>query len=449
MDSQKIQPQLSPEIPILGRYAKRIVEGIDNNSAFDDLFAIVRDMAKEMRNQQLIPINKVTMLFEDSGTKEYDQLRTLFHTLHPKMLRSLVLGMVPHDLSDKDSPNWRIVYDPSGSGTYLAGISIGGRNGAFLTCKEIDMVIQHMGDYKRGCEVWLSNKDAYGLSQATPEQQEYLKKALIIDNHIITKNKQWDDGDDYRQPICISGKDGTRNIDELMAMLRRRVNPNFDPDVPQLSSPAYVGCSHMVSKRMINHNPDFSNLLSSSNVWRLLIECIRHIGLRAIVHTIPIIMVWEKPQIRLSEVLVTVLSQSLISQNGLNVIQPGTSSSSMGVGQVLLDGTKEHVWVKRAWFTENLERSLAVRLNRDIYKDAFDKVQAQQRLMPDEELRSLIDDNEKAQREIESTRGKIVESIRNIEAQNETARQSVDQMGKFLRSSRGMFPDLSQGEDDE
>ncbi|OTA96353.1 hypothetical protein M434DRAFT_9022 [Hypoxylon sp. CO27-5] len=449
MDSQKIKPEVCTEIPILDRLVKKIVECLDGNAPFDGLFTLVKEMAKEMQRQQLIPVNKVIKLFQDEDATEYDQLRTLFHTLHPKMLRSLVLGMVPYDLSEKDSPNWKVVYDSNGSGTYLAGISIEGRHGAFLTSKEIDLVIQHIEDYKKGCEVWLNNKDTYGLSHVTPEQEGHLKKALLIDNHIHIKSKQWREGDDYRQPACISGEEDTHNIDALVAMLRRRVNPNFDPDVPQVSSPAYADCSHNVSQAMPNHDPDNSSLLSSSNVWRLLILCIQYIGLRVIVRTVPIIMVWEESQIQLSEVLVTVLSQSLITQNGLNVIQPGTSSSSNDVNQALLDGMKEHVWVRCPWFMDNVTRSLEVRTaNRDILQWGYNKILEQEVENSIEKIRALIEENDRKEAEIESKRVEIVETLNRIEAQHEAARQVLREVDDFLEMSRGMFPDLPEVGDD-
>ncbi|RYP53031.1 hypothetical protein DL769_010575 [Monosporascus sp. CRB-8-3] len=78
---------------------------------------------------------------------------------------------------------------------------------------------------------------------------------------------------------------------------------------------------------MLAHAPDLSSLASSSSMLKLMLACIRYMGLKPIVHTVPMVMVWEEEQIPLSEILVTVLAQSLATHHGLNVIQPGTNSS--------------------------------------------------------------------------------------------------------------------------
>ncbi len=102
-------------------------------------------------------------------------------------------------------------------------------------------------------------------------------------------------------------------------MLQRRCVPEFNRNAFKIQSPAYVGCAHQVKRRMLDHDPDLDSLAGSSNMPKLTIACIRYMGLKPVVHTTPIVMVWKDSQISLSEILVTVLAQSLASLDGFNI----------------------------------------------------------------------------------------------------------------------------------
>ncbi|KAI1411324.1 hypothetical protein F5Y13DRAFT_191262 [Hypoxylon sp. FL1857] len=445
MDSTAVKPERCAQIPILSRLVKKLVDGLDNGSEIDGLFVLVIEMAKEWKKQAHVPYKKVVKLFEEDGTEEHKQLRILFHTLHRKTIRSLVLGMIPYDLSDEVSSNWNNIYSPDGAGTYLVGLSIDGRHGAFLSRDETKKVISLLHGYKYGCETWVVKEaeDAYGNSQMTRPGERQLRLALNIDNTMLPEDKKWEEGvDDYCEPGCMSsGKDRTRNIEALIGMLGRRVDTDVDGGVHQLSSPVYVGCSHSVKKRMVSHDPEAGDMKSSSNVLRLLVSCIRYLGLKVIVHTIPICMVWEESQIPLSEILVTVLAQSLISMNGLNVIQPGTNAKD--VNQAVNERMKQHIWVKRPWFTENLEKSLELRTNRSAIESAWKKTQKRS----DEELSQLLSEGQRLDDEVLKTWSKIRDAMKESKAQTKYLKEEIQEADSFFESASGMFPDLS--DDDE
>ncbi|KAI2784201.1 hypothetical protein F4815DRAFT_491281 [Daldinia loculata] len=431
MDSDKIKPVTCAEIPVVDRLAKQMVDKIDNDASYDELFTLVVEMAKEWQKQDIIPSSKAISLFEQKGTPEYKDLRVLFHTIHRKVLRSLLLGTLPYDLHDRDLPNWEYVYDSRGAGAYLIGISIDERHGAFLTREEIEVVIGHMQDYKTGCEAWKKIKDSYDQDGLTDEEESCLRKALAIDNTVLPEEQEWDseEQEEYVAPKCMAGRKGTSNIEALIEMLGRRANPDFDGDVPQLSSPVYIGCGMGVPKRMIQHDPDFNSLETSSHVLRLLISCIRYSGLKVLVHGVPVVMVWDESQISLAEVLVTVLAQSLISLNGLNVIQPGTNTTREKKTAVY-DEMRKHVWVKRPWFTENMKKSIEVRKNRDIYKETLETIKNE--YMTSEELRDAV-------RKIHE----LPDDARRLSRMFTDAREKADMRIEHAKNHRARLEDLS------
>ncbi|RYP61205.1 hypothetical protein DL771_010211 [Monosporascus sp. 5C6A] len=201
------------------------------------------------------------------GSDTEKKLKVLFHTIHRKTLRSLVLGFLAYDLHDEDSDNWNYIYAPNGSGTYVIATSIKGRHQSFPSRYEIKELSILIEKYAVACTLWAKIKDSYGqASQVSQEEEELLKKAMMIDNQLLRKkNQERSDGDRFREPRCWSGRNAH-------ASLHSSYGIEADGSVSM-------------------------------------------------------VMVWEEEQIPLSEILVTVLAQSLVTHHGLNIIQPGTNSS--------------------------------------------------------------------------------------------------------------------------
>ncbi|KAI2617200.1 hypothetical protein GGS26DRAFT_603246 [Hypomontagnella submonticulosa] len=436
MDSNRIQPEICAEVPVLGRLPKLLIQGLDNGTSLDALFSLVVDMAKDLQQQDFVACKKVVKCFEDDGGEPYRILRTLFHTFHRETLRPLLFGTLPYDLWDTDSPSWKKIYDPAGAGTYLIGLSIQGRSGAFLNRNEIEQVVALMRQYVAGCHVWKMVKDNLSHSQLRGRNRANLEKALRIDS--LVESKKWEPGDDYFAPKQMTNGGNTDNIGALIRMLLRRCIENVDPEVFQLSAPVYIGCSHKVPARMIQHDPDYGRTGSSASLLRVLIACIRYIGLPVVVHTIPMVMVWEESHIKYAEMLVTVLAQSYISVGGLNVAQPGLVKRKPNDDPSLYETTKIHVWVKRPWFHENIAQSLAFRLNRDVLLDAVNEIDAQ---ITEEQARREMAINRDLEMEISTLQAKFDEARERAENANRTRQEHLDRLDNFLAMSTPLFPD--------
>ncbi|RYO96248.1 hypothetical protein DL765_011629 [Monosporascus sp. GIB2] len=362
-------------MPVSNFLGDLLVEQLDRGASHNALFPVVKAMAYQLTRQGQIPCTKMSEAFTDGSDTE-KELKVLFHTIHRKTLRSLVLGFLAYDLYDEDSDNWKHIYAPNGSGTYVIATSIKGRHGLFLSRYEIKELSMLIEKYAVACTVWAKIKDSYGqASQVSQEEEELLKEAMMIDNQLLRKkNQEWSVGDRFREPRCWSGRNGTANAAALIKMLTRRRDGHFDGNVHQAQSPVYVGCAHQIKKRMLAHDPDLSSLAGSSSMLKLMLASIRYMGLKPMVHSVPMVMVWKGEQIPLSEILVTVLAQSLVTQHGLNLIQPGTNSSMDERTTDHHQSVIENSWVRRSWFKENLEKSIGFRSGRPLYQAALDRL---------------------------------------------------------------------------
>ncbi|KAI1480863.1 hypothetical protein F4774DRAFT_424774 [Daldinia eschscholtzii] len=466
MDSTKIKPEVSAEIPVLSSTVKHMVERLDEGACYDEMWEEIKKLVKEWEGQSLIPHARIVNLMHEGDTYEYKNFRVVLHAIPRKVFRSLLLGMMPYDLYDRDHPNWANIYDARGPGAYLVGLSIEGRRGAFLNREEIEAVIVHMRDYKAGCEAWLKMEGIYDDDDLTDAEEECLRKALAMDNNMAQgreegeeeeeeegeeeeeeeedgDEEEWDEGEDaLQQPKCMSSRKTIANIEALIEMLGRRVNPALDGKVFQLSSPVYVGCGTVLTRRMIQHNPSYHNMVTSSNALKLLISCIRYMGLKPIVHEIPVVMVWEPKQVQLAEILVTVLSQSLISLSGLNVVQPGTSKVSENTPADLYAETEIHVVAKRPWFGENCKKTLDKRNGVDIMEETFALLKR--------EFPSL-EEHRKQQEEIIKNREETERIWAMLPAAMEAARERIKfheginaRLDKLVDASLLLFPSLRQ-----
>ncbi|OTB02813.1 hypothetical protein M426DRAFT_322405 [Hypoxylon sp. CI-4A] len=473
MDAQAIHPVRSAEIPILGETAKRIVEGLDEGRCLHDLFPLVVDLAQQLRQQQYANPDRIIDSFEDHEKGgSYEKLRILFHTIPRDTLRSLVLGTTSLDFHNREHAVWDRVYSSRGAGSYLIGIAIKGRDGAFLNCDEIRSVIQLMGVYRVGCDTWDRDvQDTYGHKDLAGPDIDALVETMKIDNELIRDpSKRWMDDvsdsespsqsdsqsksrsesesesqspsqsdtqesrarDDFRKPKFArsSTRDITRHIRELISMLQRRIDLGFDDTVPQKISPVYVGCSHKMIKRLPGHDPDLSSMETSSNALSLLLACIKHIGLIPMAIGLPVVPAWEEPQIPLAEMLVTVLAQSLVSLNGLNVIKPRTSTPMDDeIHAPLFDSTFEHVLDHRPWFAQNMQDSLDFLENRDIPKNLLQRIAEE---FPPDDLRSAIEKYEELKGNDDELNAKLVKVIEKAEARLEKQKARLAELQTLL-----------------
>ncbi|OTB02822.1 hypothetical protein M426DRAFT_264042 [Hypoxylon sp. CI-4A] len=417
---------MANEPPILSETAKRLVRGLDSGASLHCLFPYVEDMAKDLGKQKVLTINNVVKAFETKESR--DALKVLFHTLHRDVIKSLVLGTMALDFHDLDSPTWEHTYNDEGAGTYLAAIHIEGRHGAFLTAKETRSVIGSIEEYIAGCEAYDIQKrhDAYGTSQLDTRQKDSWQKVMLIDGMLTGDKKSdeqnssdaedsenpgntgnWSDTqleatNEYKPPGCMDVRSGsTKDMKELHAMLSRRLEV-ADPDAIQSTCPAYIGLTPKVI-------------------------------------VIPVLKAWEESHIPYSEILVTVLAQSLVSANGLNVIQPGTNIGRDPAAQSsdVFEDTMKHVWVNRPWFEENMKASLAESVAMDIYRKLLENIETERRTKT--EFVEIINRNRDLYDHVSHLASQLDEARTIAKEKAKKAKEQLSRLREFSQLSEGLF----------
>ncbi|RYP67452.1 hypothetical protein DL771_007230 [Monosporascus sp. 5C6A] len=439
MDPVTVKPGRCAELPVHNPLGERLVEMLDQGKSLAAIFPVVKAMAGRFAEQDRIRCSKTKDAVED-GSQSEGELLVLFHTINRKTLRSLVLGFLAFDLHKEGTKNWENVYAPNGPGTYVIAVSIKDRDGMFLSRQENKELAVRVDRYARACEAWTKIKDSYGQnSQIHPQETDLLRQAMEIDNELLVKkNQEWSRGDRFKEPRCWSGRGGTANAQALVQMLDRRRDAGFALDTAQAQSPVYVGCAHQVKKRMLAHDPDLGNLAGSSSMLKLSLACIRSMGLKPMVTTIPLVMVWKEDQIALSEILVTVLAQSLISLNGFNIVQPGTNANMDERSTDHYRSVMEHVWVQRPWFRENLEKSIADLSGSEVYEDALESI-GTDRLSADA-LRGALDEIAGLEEEVRSANAELQEALETAKQRREELERYNSLLDDVLNAGSGLFP---------
>ncbi|KAH9907086.1 hypothetical protein F4778DRAFT_613667 [Xylariomycetidae sp. FL2044] len=439
MDSTVFPAAVSPKVPVLTKNALRLVNGIDNGDSYEELFEHVQNMSKDFcLKQKFIDCQKTSEAFED-GSEDQFQLRLLFHTIPRKTLRSLVMGLLSYDY-ESDTRNRDNIYSPDGAGTYLVGITIRDRGGAFLTKPEIRQLLAILESYKTACEAWqkLDDEDSYSQNRLLDEEEESLNLAMEVDNKLRNLSRSgspWESGDQYVKPMCWSGRRGVSNLEAFIRLLTQRMGFDND-DEYQLTCPQYIGCSHRVKKRVMDHDSLYSSGLNhSSSMLKLLLACLMQMELKPKVAGIPVVMVWDESQIHLSEILVHVLTMSLVSLKGLNIIQPGTSAipEEGEAARDLYEDTKKEIWAKRPFFRENVELSLDTNVARELSGDIGRMTSLPRLRQVMDECAKLKEDMDQAVSDFHESHGEVETMLREAENLFEEADAAIDM-------AQGLFP---------
>ncbi|ETS73245.1 hypothetical protein PFICI_14850 [Pestalotiopsis fici W106-1] len=407
-------------MPVLPTLSRRMVEEIDHGATYGSLFKTFKEMVEGLLLRvDRGPLREALMLPQ----KHEKEFLAVFHAISRPVLRSLIMGRLASDLWHSESENWKHVYGEKGAGTYALAMCIDGRQGNWLTKRELIQVIGHLKDYAKACVLFqrlVDDQNSYNNQPLEDEEVDFMTKAMEIDNTYVSQETEWHldvgiddacsvtthttvaDGTriaDYRAPrFASSGRDQQVNINDLCSMLTRRCRQVHDPDIQQKSVPLQIGCSDKLDQRIKDHNPDITNLSKSSKAWGLLVSTIRYMGHRPKLVAVPIVRVWTSEQVGFSEILVHVLAGSFLRERGLNVHPPGKPAkpdTDKRQENINRDG-KIHVWLDKPWFQQNLRFTLGA-AEPGVIPALDAKV--------DELLsRELLDEYERVESEVEASR---------------------------------------------
>lgn len=242
----------------------------------------------------------------------------LFFTIPRHMLESIVLGTVAWDY-DKARGRPRDEYNEhNGMGIYVIGLSVAGREGAWLTATEIRSLIEDMEKYLRGYEVWTKSKD-----KSKWDDGDLQKFVAEVDNQFGTHNET-----DPRFVTSARSRDG---MGDLIAGLERRVESSLrlNPagDTPLIQTPLYVGLASELYDSIEAHRMDIgvnSTLKASDQAYAFILSLMKHRGgVPPALTCRCVLRVWRKKALWFAETLVASLANSLICHDGLNRTECG------------------------------------------------------------------------------------------------------------------------------
>lgn len=133
----------------------------------------------------------------------------------------------------------------------------------------------------------------------------------------------------------------TRALDKLRDMVKvfRSIHAstiNLDPDTYLAQGMSYVGCAARdIDDRASAHYQHSQSQHGANYTWWLTMSCIKDMGLSPMVRIVQAIRTWEPEQLPMSELLVTLLSHSMMEECGFNAWPPGTT---------LDNNSKYHDW---------------------------------------------------------------------------------------------------------
>ncbi|KAK4460676.1 hypothetical protein QBC42DRAFT_288332 [Cladorrhinum samala] len=163
-------PDLEPttSVPILRKANLEFAKAFKAKASPIQLMTLIPGIFDELRvrpNDCGLTLNvSKAKLAKSEGIAPQSLMWALFHAIPRDVLESMVLGTVAYDVA-KDNVNG---YDSNGSGVYVLGISISGRDGEFLNIREYATLLQNMKRYLKGC------RDIY---EPTPDRDAATKAA--------------------------------------------------------------------------------------------------------------------------------------------------------------------------------------------------------------------------------------------------------------------------------
>jgi len=145
---------------------------------------------------------------------------------------------------------------------------------------------------------------------------------------------------------------------ELHTLARRlelRASHCQDAKVRLSQLPMQVGCSNDLQSCMVAHEYRGTKFKTSeAKPLRLLCGVLRRLEIEPEVVSIPIFKVWLPEQLHISEILLTLLTGSLIYEGGLNSKAPGGQKGKLTEGK--FENTLAQIF-DRPWTDNNIEKT--------------------------------------------------------------------------------------------
>ena len=294
-------------------------------------------------NQSFVPVAKTV-----DALKHAESAYLLLHAIPSDLLASIIRGTVAYDfLRGGRKPHQ---YSKKTGGTYVAAVSISGRDGKFLSGKELGTLASLIEDYIEAYDDFVNN----GFRWDENSGDSQTRKRFIASVDGVYGKTEPD-----ASPRFVRKPAHRQSTKALAEMFRRREKAARDPDEQHIQSPLMVGCNgaskKLIKDRVAAHYPK-NGLTATTHTWAITLCLLGHMGRKPIVTTVAVLPTWERNDLPLSERLVTALAQSLVTQDGFNVDQPGKHPD--GHSHSSLITSRQMVMGSRSWFRDALDASI-------------------------------------------------------------------------------------------
>ncbi|KAF4637801.1 hypothetical protein G7Y89_g279 [Cudoniella acicularis] len=122
--------------------------------------------------------------------------------------------------------------------------------------------------------------------------------------------------------------------------------------IPQIQTPIEAGCAVKLSARMPAHH-EWGGLEGTALPWGLLLSCLKVAEIEVITYSTPIFKIWNHDQFGLAEILITMLTGSMVRDGGCNPKQPGTNPGRDI--SYTYEAEKKEVFNDHDWIRDNMK----------------------------------------------------------------------------------------------
>lgn len=317
------------EMPLMKGIRADLVQALDEKKSLFEVTLMLGDVVKDLEKVSTEVDIKMTVESFDEGVRLM-QMASLLHYVNVKLLRSIIAGTLAYDLHQDPDLGANCQYNDSCSaGTYVVSLSIKGRQGKFLSMRELSRLALEVGEYADGAELWIKNKMAWD------DQDLKHIQAMKLIKEIDSKAGRADPGG---KPRFGDNPGAIKKLKELGCMFRRRAIASLDAqnngDTWQIQAPVMVGCTtETIGKRTLAHQPQFTagnplhpaanSLTSTTKTWALTLSLLYYLDLEPEVVHVAALPFFDPNDLPRTEILLTTLARSLVWQDGFNVIQGG------------------------------------------------------------------------------------------------------------------------------
>lgn len=346
-----LSPILGPtaEIPLLEGPRLDMVKALRKGDSYWDLTRSFPDIICRLSGLSGTIDCRRTILVLENIEDEASTAWAVLHAVPRNVMASIVLGTVAYDFNK--THHRPSTYSDRGPGVYAIGISVNGRDGKWLTAKELRKLVRELLRYR---DAYLAWKEHQG-NPVTVQDTELHDFVMQVDN-MVGQSKTAGN-----PPRFVHDDAGEDLLASMIGSFTERFETSLrlDPagDKPMAQSPIYVGCSNDLETRVPQHKckPVKSSMALSNKAMTLTLAMMSFIDREGATTARTVLRTWKNNQLAVAEMLVAALANSYMTLDGFNRTEAGDREGNLS--QLVLQGCSASVLGQQPYFYENITQS--------------------------------------------------------------------------------------------